>query len=280
MVVGIIGLGRMGSIFAQKIAEEQTPVRTGKEKSDGIVKLYTVFGYDIIPPKYLSSQNSITVVSKLSQLVSQVDICIVCVKPNKTTEIISEITNLDKNMMIVSIAAGVSLLQMEKASKKPYPIVRAMPNIAFQNSQSITCFITNRLVTRKQKEDCIALLKTGGEVLEIQNEDLFHTVTAISGSGPAFVFLFMQAMEDVGVSLGLDREQARLLANQTVLGSSSISQKKQDCSYQELIKEVTSPAGTTIHGLLELKKQNFESAIHKAIKKAVHRSKEIEKQIK
>lgn len=201
---------------------------------------------------------------------------ILAVKPALVKSVLLNL-KLDRSSLLISVAAGISLNSLSQwRMESGVAIVRAMPNTPFIIGKGMTVFCPNDAVTEDQIDLCKKIFLTGGAVFIVQNEELMHTVTAVSGSGPAYAFLFLQALEDAGVANGLPRAEARLLASQTLSGAAELL-KESDLSPQELINQVTSPGGTTIAGILAMKEHGFEKAIHSAVNSARTRSIELGK---
>ena len=196
---------------------------------------------------------------------------IIAVRPDQARKVISEIKD---NRLIISIVAGISIQQIESWRRKQGGVIRVMPNMPFRIGMGMSCLMANSHVSSEVLKEISDFFSKGGEVNILKKEDDFHAVTALSGSGPAFVFYFIQAMEDSGVHLGLERDLARKLAVQTVLGSSKMLKRLNE-SPQELIHEITSPGGTTTAGLVAMKEFGFDRSVYRAFLKAALRSRQI-----
>lgn len=252
--ISIIGLGKMGASIARMLA------RAG----------YEVYGYDVTDVKVTSK---VELCSDIPDLLSKEAPVVLAVKPHHLSAVLSKIKDA---RLVISVAAGVSLKQLEVARGKAGPTIRVMPNTPLSIKEGVSALFCGSAVTDEEREYAMEVFSHGGEAFFIENEELMHVVTAISGSGPAFVELFMQTMEDAGVLEGLPRDMARRIAIQTVAGTARMVMKGAR-SPQEHIHDVTSPGGTTIAGLKTLKDFNFERALLRGIQSAADRSRELGK---
>jgi pyrroline-5-carboxylate reductase len=200
---------------------------------------------------------------------------IIAVKPGIVKEVLRTLSPLlSKEQLIVSVAAGVSLGFMEKQLNPGSPVARCMPNIAAKVGRAAVGMCVNDAVTGEFRERAIQVLSSIGTVIEIE-EKQFDAVTGLSGSGPAFVFLMMEALVDGGVLAGIPREKALELALLTVEGSAALIRKTN--TPPSLAREmVTSPGGTTIEGLLHLEGGGFRGLVMKAVQKAAEKAARLE----
>ena len=204
------------------------------------------------------------------------DIVILAVKPQIIGTVLEDIRGaLDKESLFISIAAGVDIAYLTKALGGDRRIIRAMPNTPALVGAGITAFSPGKQVSRKDIEIAEAVFSSVGRVVQVQ-EKCMDAVTALSGSGPAYVFLILEALADGGVHEGLPRDIAQELAVHTVLGAARLLIEKNEHP-SRLRDQVTSPGGTTIAGLLELEKRGLRSALMNAIKSAAARSRELKK---
>jgi pyrroline-5-carboxylate reductase len=154
-------------------------------------------------------------------------------------------------------------------------VVRAMPNVAASVGRSMTVACANSAVTRDQALECTMLLEAIGDVMWIDDESLLDAVTAVSGSGPAYVFLLAECMAEAGRAAGLDAELARRLARATVEGAGELL-RRSDLSPQELREKVTSPQGTTAAALqILMGKDGIQDLLTRAVAAAAERSREL-----
>jgi pyrroline-5-carboxylate reductase len=250
--ISIAGLGKMGMALGKTMAKHG----------------YEVHGFDVMEVK---PGKTIKLMHSFEDLVFINAPVIIAVKPNQVAGILDQIKD---NRLVISIAAGVSLKKLKSMRGIDGPTIRVMPNTPCVVNEGISAMCASSECTDEQKEFALEAFQTGGDAFYIQNENLMHAITGLSGSGPAYVELFIQALEDAGVLLGIPREMARRLAVQTVAGTAKLVQKS-NRSPQDLIHDVTSPGGTTISGIETLKVFGFERAVMRAVKKAALKSLEI-----
>ncbi|MBV6492822.1 MAG: Pyrroline-5-carboxylate reductase [Turneriella sp.] len=258
MTVGIIGLGKIGSAFAQALSGKFEVVAF--EKSGEVIK-------SLRP----SLVKKIRIVENIDSLFSAAGPVIVAVKPAQVKDAVSKLRD---HRLLLSIAAGVSLNAIDEARKENGPTIRAMPNTPLVIKRGITAFTGNKFCTQEDIDTAKEIFESVGEALHLEDEKLLHAVTGLSGSGPAYVYLFLQNLEDAGVLLGLSRKDSRRLAVHTVLGSAELVRQSQDAP-QNLIHDVTSPGGTTAVALKSLHARGFPNAVMEAVAIAARRSREM-----
>lgn len=258
MTIGIIGLGKMGSAIAQGLA--------GKYEIVGFEKSHAVLN-DLRP----SLVKKIRITDSPEELLSAAGPVILAVKPGQISDVVGAIGD---HRLIISIAAGVSLKTIDAARKENGPTIRAMPNTPLVIKRGITAFTGNKYCTAEDIQSARDIFESVGEAIHLEQEKLLHAVTGLSGSGPAYVYLFLQNLEDAGVLLGLSRADSRKLAIQTVLGSAELA-RQSGAAPQNLIHDVTSPGGTTAVGLKSLAARGFPNAIMEAVAAATRRSVEL-----
>jgi pyrroline-5-carboxylate reductase len=203
------------------------------------------------------------------------DVIILAVKPQIIKPVLDEISEeIGPNKLLISIAAGIEIQQIASNLCKGAKIVRVMPNTPALVLSGASALCPGEEVSKEELKLATAIFDAVGETVIVENEGLMDAVTGLSGSGPAFVYTFIEAMSDAGVKMGLPRETANILATETVLGSAKVvSELKRHPA--ELRDMVTSPGGTTIAGMGKLEENGFRSAIISAVEAAVKRSKEL-----
>ncbi len=225
----------------------------------------------------ISQDYNIDVFSNASELANKADIILLAVKPQNIDEVIDEINGeLSEKKLLLSIAAGITTGHIAERLYASCPIVRIMPNTPALVMEGISALYPTKGVNDKDLKDTAYLFKAIGKVVIIEEESLMDAVTGLSGSGPGFVFLFMEALIDGGVKMGLKREVASLLAMQTVQGAARLAIET-GRHLGELKDMVTSPGGTTIAGLSHMEKMGFKGITIDAIEKATLKSKELSK---
>jgi pyrroline-5-carboxylate reductase len=209
-----------------------------------------------------------------AKLPARPSVLLLAVKPQIVDEVLPSVAPLiGKETVVLSIAAGRTLASL--ARYLPTAIVRAMPNTAAAIGRSMTVACADAAVTRDQALECNRLLEAVGEVVWIEDEALMDGVTAISGSGPAYVFLFAECLAEAGREAGLDAELANQLARATVGGAGELLHRS-DLSPAELRANVTSPKGTTAAALdVLMGKGGFHELVARAVAAAAKRSREL-----
>jgi pyrroline-5-carboxylate reductase len=198
-------------------------------------------------------------------------IVILSVKPQMLRFVFRDLGGkLRKDALVLSIIAGARIDSMAQGLKHS-SIVRSMPNTPAQVAEGMTVWTANPGVTPAQREQAQAILRAFGKELYVADEAFLDMATAISGSGPSYVFLFMEALIDAAVHLGFSRNDARMLVTQTVRGS-AIYAEKSESHPAEMRNLVTSPGGTSAHALYQLEKGGFRTLLSKAVWAAFQRS--------
>jgi len=215
-----------------------------------------------------------TVASSAIEAVRDATVILIAVKPYTVTSLLAEIQSvLTPNHLVISIAAGITLDKLQTAAGAGVPVIRVMPNTPSLIGEGATAISPGASVTDDHTALAVAYFSAVGKAIVVE-ERLLDAVTGLSGSGPAYVYLMIEAMADGGVKAGLPRDTARLLAAQTVFGASKMVLSTTDHPAQ-LKDRVTTPGGTTIAGLAVLESKGFRSAIIEAIDAAAKRSKEL-----
>jgi pyrroline-5-carboxylate reductase len=204
------------------------------------------------------------------------DVVVLAVKPQVMGDVLAPLKALfqQRKPLIISIAAGINLAQLESWLGQDMPIVRCMPNTPAQVQSGATGLFANQHVSSAQREQARAILNSVGLALWLDNEDQIDAVTALSGSGPAYFFLVMESMIAAAVSLGLSEQIAKQLALQTALGSAQMAITS-DVEPAELRRRVTSPGGTTERAIGIMEDHKLRDIFHQALQGAYQRSKEL-----
>ncbi|PYE86391.1 pyrroline-5-carboxylate reductase [Phyllobacterium leguminum] len=202
---------------------------------------------------------------------------LIAVKPQAMAQVLPAYTRFAGDVTFVSVAAGIPVALFEKHLGDKAAIMRVMPNTPAAIGKGMLVVYRNAHVTDANAVFINGLLKTSGEVASIADESLMDAVTAISGSGPAYVFHFIECLTDAGVTVGLDRDLAALLAMQTVYGAGALAAQSHE-SPTKLREQVTSPNGTTAAALdVLMSEDRLEDLITKAVEAAKKRSVELGK---
>jgi len=183
--------------------------------------------------------------------------------------------HLHKDTLILSIAAGKSIAYFEGYFGNDHPIIRTMPNTPAAIGKGITVACPNAAVSAAQKKNAETLLKAGGLVDWLEDENLLNAVTALSGSGPAYIFHLIETLAKTGEQIGLSRDLAEKLARQTVIGSAALAEDDEGTPASQLRKNVTSPGGTTQAALEILMDGRLEEIYKEALNAAKTRGEEL-----
>ncbi|MBW4642253.1 MAG: pyrroline-5-carboxylate reductase [Goleter apudmare HA4340-LM2] len=265
---GLIGGGVMGEALLSRLI-----VRGIYQPSEVIVSEPQPARQNFIQQQYdvAVTTDNILVFTRAKEVV------FLAVKPQVFSAIAQELADVitaEDAPLIISILAGVPLSQLEAAFVQ-FPVIRAMPNTPATVGAGITAICLGAYTNSKHYQIAQQVFSAVGEVVEVP-ETLMDAVTGLSGSGPAYVALMIEALADGGVAAGLPRTIANQLALHTVLGTAKLLQETK-IHPAELKDRVTSPGGTTIAGIAQLEKAAFRSALIEAVKSATQRSQELGK---
>jgi pyrroline-5-carboxylate reductase len=176
--------------------------------------------------------------------------------------------------LVISIAAGVPLAAMESCIEKNMRLIRVMPNIAAAVKEAATAIAAGEHATKEDVELAMEIFSSIGKCVFLKENYLMDAITGLSGSGPAYIFLIVDALADAGVKMGLSRQESLFLAAQTVLGAAKLLIETQEHPGQ-LKDKVTSPGGTAIAGLATLESGGLRTTLINAVEAATNRSKEL-----
>ena len=221
----------------------------------------------------LSKEYGVNTLASNGKAIKGAELIILAVKPQDLSQVVEEIKNLSSEQVVLSIVAGAGLNSLCKGLNHRR-IIRAMPNMPAQIGEGMTVWTTSVEVSQKQKEMAQPILSALGEEIYVPDEKYLDMATALSGSGPAYVFLFIEALIDAGVHIGLPRDIAQKLVIQTTLGSTYAVQKTGKHP-AELRSMVTSPGGTTTEALLRLERGGFRSVLLEAVAAAYDKAKRL-----
>jgi pyrroline-5-carboxylate reductase len=262
--IAIIGGGKMGSIIARGLIARK--IISAKD--------ITVTDIDASRLELLKSQMGIKVSGKNAETVKDTDILILAVKPQNMGQTLQEIASVvNKSKMIISIAAGITAAFVEGYLAKGIRVVRVMPNTPALAGAGATAVARGTHATPADVKLARAIFDAVGITVEV-DEKLMDAVTGLSGSGPAYCFLIIEALADAGVQMGLPRELSLQLTAQTMLGSASLY--LQEGKHPAQLKDmVTSPGGTTAAGLQALEEGKIRATLISAVEAATRRSQEL-----
>ena len=228
----------------------------------------------------LHAEYKIKVSADNRELVKKCDIIILAVKPQIVQKVLRDIASLvGRDKLVISIAAGVPIAIMDDVLRggknKKFSIVRTMPNTPALVQEGVTAIASGQHVSKTDVKIAHRIFEAVGRTVDVE-EDQLDAVTGLSGSGPAYIFMLIEALSDAGVKMGLSREVANILTIQTVLGSAKLA-RESGKHPGELKDMVTSPAGTTISGLHALEEGSFHTTLMNAVEDATLRSRELGK---
>jgi len=227
------------------------------------------------PLKDMEEKYGITTTTSNIEVVKESEIIIYATKPQILAKVFKETTDfLDKSKLVISIAAGVPLAAIASGLKKELRLIRVMPNICAFVKESATAIAAGEYVINGDIEIAKAIFDSVGISVFIEENVLMDAFTGLSGSGPAYVFLIIDAMADAGVKMGLSRRDSLLLSAQTVMGSAKLLLETNEHPGQ-LKDRVTSPGGTSIAGIHTLEQGGLRTTIMDAIETATNRSSEL-----
>jgi len=213
--------------------------------------------------------------TKNMEVIEKSDIIIFATKPQIIGSVLKETApGLDKSKLIISIAAGVPLAAIAAGLGKELRLIRTMPNICAFVKESATAIAAGEFVIEGDVELARAIFDSVGETVFIQENVLMDAFTGLSGSGPAYIFIIVDALADAGVKMGLSRKDALFLSTQTVLGSAKLLLESKEHPGQ-LKDRVASPGGTAIAGIHTLEQGGLRTTLMNAVEAAAKRSKEL-----
>jgi len=262
--VAVLGAGKMGGILLKALLEKNLLHPT--------LTCATVAHEE--RARALSDKLHIPVSTDNLAAVHQADIIFVCVKPQVVQEVMEQIRpHVNRNQLIISVAASVPTAQIESALGVEVPVVRAMPNTPCVLGVGMTALCRGRHASARDVENASALFRVVGRTVVVDEKHM-DAVTGLSASGPAFIYIILESLAEAGVKVGLPRDIATLLASQTTLGAATVVLETGD--HPALLKDaVTTPAGCTIDGILELEEGKLRVTLIKAVVKAAQRAKEL-----
>ena len=262
--IGFLGAGKMATALAK-----------------GFVRAEIVFPREIIAGdlieaarKHFTAETGAKTVAANADVLKFANILILATKPDQVPAVLAEISGaFTKNHLLISIAAGVTLAKLENALPTGARVIRVMPNTPALVGEAASAFALGKNAVATDGEIAKKLLSAVGLAFQVK-ESLLDAVTGLSGSGPAYVYQFIEALSDGGVAAGLPRDIATKLAAQTVLGAARMV--LETGQHPGALKDqVTSPGGTTIEGLHALEKGRFRATAMSAVRAATEKSKKL-----
>ncbi|PRR79034.1 Pyrroline-5-carboxylate reductase [Clostridium liquoris] len=259
--IGVIGCGNMaqaiiGGIVASNILPgEKVLVSDTDEK-----KL-----------NYIKDKLNVKVTKDNKEIAANSDIIILAIKPNVHDQVIGEIKDCVKDdVVIVTIGAGITINYIEKAFNRDIKVIRTMPNTPALVGEGMAALCYNNIVSKEEIEEVVSIFESFGKV-EIISEKLMDVVPAVSGSSPAYVYMFIEALADGAVLDGMPRDKAYKMAAQSVLGAAKMVLETGE--HPGALKDkVCSPGGTTIEAVYSLEMSNFRGAVIQAMRKCTEKT--------
>ncbi len=262
--IGFLGAGKMATALAKGF------VRAGLSKSSQIIGSDPMEG----ARSAFAKETGGKITTSNVEVAKFANILILAVKPGNVTELLDEIRPVfSAKHLLISIAAGVPIARMEAGLGNDARVIRVMPNTPALVNASATAFALGKTATKDDGELAKKLFSSVGIAYQLK-ESLLDAVTGLSGSGPAYVFMAIEALSDGGVAAGLPRDVATQLAAQTVFGSAKML--LETGLHPGVLKDmVTSPGGTTVEGLHELEKGKMRASFISAVRAATDKSKKL-----
>lgn len=224
--------------------------------------------------EYLSREYHVMVTADNRQAVSGKDVVVLAIKPQNLNEVMAGLKGqLAAGQLVISIIAGTRIETLRRGLGH-HRLVRAMPNTPAQIGEGITVWTATPEVSEPQKAWAGSILGAMGKEIYVADEGLINMATAVSGSGPAYVFLFMESLIEAARQIGLPEDIAKELVLETVIGSSHFA-RKSGKPLAELRRMVTSPGGTTAEALQQLEKGNFSDLVKQAVAAAYNKAKSL-----
>ena len=262
--IAVLGAGKMGGILVKALVDkhEISPTR-----------LKATVAHEA-RARELSHKLGVQVTTENSAAVEGADIILVCVKPQVVQELMEEICDkVTAQQLVISVAASVHTSQIENALGAGVPVVRAMPNTPCVLGKGMIALCKGQYAKPEHIDAAAALFNAVGRTVVVDEKHM-DAVTGLSASGPAYIYIILESLAEAGVKVGLPRDIATLLAAQTTLGAATVVLETGD--HPALLKDaVTTPAGCTIDGIMELEEGKLRVTLIKAVVKAAQRAKEL-----
>ena len=258
---GVMAEAVIAGLLRKKLAQPENIIVSGprEERSEQLHKKYGI---------KTSTDNT--------SAASQADVVVLSVKPQRLSEVMKGLKGIRPGALVLSIIAGANIKKISTGLKHK-AIVRSMPNTPGQIGEGITVWASSKEVTEEQQETARAILGALGDEVFVEDESYLDMATALSGSGPAYVFLFTEALIDAGVHMGFPRRISEQLVLKTIKGSVAFYHQAERHP-ATLRNQVTSPGGTSAEALYYLEKAGFRTAISRAVWAAYQRSLELGKE--
>lgn len=264
----LIGCGNMGSVLAEAIIQKGICAANELTVIEKFSNIYT---------ERLAEKGT-RVFQNVTDLTNKQDLIIIAVKPQDSSQVLEEIARYTaEHTLIISIMAGITLSALKKKIGQAQ-IIRCMPNTPCAIQMGMSVYCGNGIVSDQSYVVAQSILSTMGKAFRVDNEIMIDAATAISGSGPAYVFYLAEALKEGAIKLGFTEEQADLLATQTLLGASTLMNQSED-SPEVLRTKVTSRGGTTLAATKYFDSRRLKSVLIEGFEAAYNRSIELGKPV-
>lgn len=262
--IAVLGAGKMGGILIRALIEKH---QLEPERVRATVAHES-------RAHELSNKLGVSVTTDNLAAVDKADLILVCVKPQVVQELMEQIEpRITPDQLVISVAASVHTAQIESALGGNVPVIRAMPNTPCVLGHGMTALCKGQHAKATHVEAAAALFNVVGRTVVVDEKHM-DAVTGLSASGPAYIYIILESLAEAGVKVGLPRDIATLLAAQTTLGAATVVLETGD--HPALLKDaVTTPAGCTIDGIMELEEGKLRVTLIKAVVKAAQRAKEL-----
>jgi pyrroline-5-carboxylate reductase len=262
--VAVLGAGKIGGILLQALLR------------DGLLSPSQTWATVAHPERARVLKDKLKVHAGTDNLeaVRDADIIFLCVKPQVVVDVVREIrSHVNRNQLLISVAASVPTEMIEKGLEKEVAVVRAMPNTPCVLGAGMTALCKGQFAQKHHLDLATKFFDAVGRTVVVDEKHM-DAVTGLSASGPAYIYIILESLAEAGVKVGLPRDVATLLAAQTTLGAARVVLETGD--HPALLKDaVTTPAGCTIDGIMELEEGKLRVTLIKAVVKAVQRAKEL-----
>jgi pyrroline-5-carboxylate reductase len=264
MRLAVLGAGKMGGILIEAFVKR------------GLVSPQNIFAtvQHVGAVRKNGTKLPVALTSDNRAAVKKADVVLLCVKPQTVGKVVDEIRPvLNAKKLLISVAASVPTAYIERRLRGKVPVIRSMPNTPSMVGEGITALSPGKFASPKDIETAQSLFGAVGRTVVVDEKNM-DAVTGLSASGPAFIYIILESLAEGGVKAGLSRELATMLAAQTALGAAKVA--LETGHHPALLKDtVTTPAGCTIDGILELEEGGLRVTLIKAVVKAAQRAKEL-----
>jgi len=261
--VAVIGAGKMGSILIQGLLSRGLLTRS---------RVWATVGHPD-EARAVRAKLKIPVTMNNAEAVRSADVVLLCLKPQMMRKVLEEIKPELKDQLVISVAASVPTSYMENILGGKVAVIRTMPNTACMVGSGMIAIAKGTYASERHVEMTRMVFNTVGKTVVVDEKHM-DAVTGLSGSGPAYIYTIIESLAEAGVKVGLPRDVATLLAAQTTMGAAQVVLETGD--HPALLKDaVTTPAGCTVDGLMELEEGKLRVTLIKAVVKATHRAKEL-----